>query len=168
MSDVGSGRLGGERGRAGVCEEVQHLGARPPFGLRLPYEPARMFVYVLPVGRLLGKYAYMLERSESQTQPEVETYLCTAVADIPLIVHLLQTLPGAAVFLSGLAETGARREARMHEPGPFGFAHGLVPECLRLGTRHDVTAVALQLLTSAGINDLVVLPGRCRILNFHR
>ena len=67
-----------------------------------------------------------------------------------MVVHLLQALPGAAVFLTGFAESGTRFKMRMREAVPFRLRETLVPKGLGLGTGKDVGAAAKLILGGGG------------------
>ena len=120
-----------------------------------------------PVGGLLGEDAHVLKGGQAQAQGEVQPALGAAVADVPLVVHFAQALPGAAVFLAGLGESGAGGEAGVGEFRPFGGTHRLVPERFGLGTCEDVGAEALELLAAAAVEEFVVFPEGAGVFDGH-
>ena len=70
----------------------------------------------------------------------------------------MQPLPGAAVFLAGLAETGAGLESHRRQLVPLGRLHRRGPESLGLRTNHGVLAETFQFKTVAAVEKGVVAP----------
>ena len=163
MSHIGTGYTGCQRSCASVGKEVQHLrhgSLRSGCSL---HQAGSIGIDEFPVRSLLGEHAYMLERSEAETQIELRTLRRAFITDYPLFRHLAQHDPGAAVLLAGLAETGARLEFSLSHTPPLGIRKTLAPE--RLGLRADgiIVAEPLQLRKVAGVDQFVVFP-LCRWL----
>ena len=120
-----------------------------------------------PDGGLLGEDAHVLEGGQAQAQGEVQPALGAAVADVPLVVHFAQALPGAAVFLAGLGESGAGFEAGVAEPGPFSCAQVFVPEGFGLRTGEDIGAETFQLLAVSAVEEFVIFPEGAGVFDGH-
>ena len=104
----------------------------------------------------------MLEGRQPETQTEIQPTLQPLIGYIPLVIHLAKPVPGAAVLLAGLSETGSGGETGVGQPLPFRFRQGLVPEGLRFGTGQVIAAETFQLFEGTGIDKFVVLPGLVR------
>ena len=170
MGDVRTGRLCRKRCAPGVCEEVQDFRT-----VAIRY-PLHLPVDKLPVRGLFRENAHVLEGGQAQTQAELRAVAIgspgfSAIADIPLVIRLLMTLPGTAVLdrpgtgslpaLSGIAAgaLGAGQfEGKIREPPPFRFRHTSVPQRFRLGTDGYDRTEPLQLLTAAAIQQLIIFP----------
>ena len=166
MGHVGTGRPCSQRRSACVCEQIQH--PRRPGGCRfkaaspqIPCGRNRQLsgypgVNVFPVRSLLGEDPHVLESGEPQPHAQPEPF--AGILHEPLVRHLPKPLPGAAVFLSGLAEPGAGLETHRGYPVPFGLAHGGRPQGLGFGANHSVFAETLQFLAVAAVEERVVFP----------
>ena len=174
MRDVGARGLGGQRGGAGVREQIQHLGRAHPVRLADAPQAPGLPVDELPVGGLLGKNAHVLEGGEAEAQGDVQVrgrvrlrVRGAVVGDSPLVVHLADFLPGAAVLLAGLAEAGARPEHHVALALPFALRERRRPQGLRLRTPEHVLAEALQLLAASRVDQLIVFPVFRRVFDGH-
>ena len=174
MCDVGARGLRGQRGGARVGEQVQHLGGAHPVCLADAAQPQRLLVDELPVGRLFGEHAHVLEGSEAEAQGDVQVrgrvclrVLLSVVGDAPLVIHLAEFLPGAAVLLAGLAEAGAGTEHHVALSPPFALGERRRPQGLRLRTPEHVLAEALQFLAASRVDQLIVFPVFRRVFDGH-
>ena len=99
----------------------------------------------------------MLERGHAEPQLHLQA-LRAAVVQIPLLVHLPELSPGAAVLLPGPSEARSGHEFGVGAPLPFTFGQALVPERLRLRACKHVAAEALEFLSGPAVEQFVVLP----------
>ena len=163
-----------QRGGAGVREQVQHLGRAHPVRLADASQAQGFPVDELPVGRLLREHAHVLEGGETEAQGDVQVrgrmglrVLRAVVGDAPLVVHLADLLPGAAVLLAGLAEAGAGAEDHVALALPLALGERRGPQGLRLRAPEHVLAEAFQLLAASRVDQLVVFPIFRRVFDGH-
>ena len=166
MGDVCAGSPCGQRRPAGVREQIQHFGGADSSGFkavspqilcsRKPLLPGYAGIDVLPVRSLFREDAHVLESGEPQphAQPEALAWILHE----PLVGHLPEPFPGAAVFLAGLAESGSGLETHRGYPLPVSLAHGGCPEGLGLRAYHCVFAETLQFETVAAVEERVIFP----------
>ena len=98
----------------------------------------------------------MLEGRQPEPQPERRT---ARVADPPLVRHLPEPFPDAAVFFAGFPETGSGCESGVAQPVPLQVGHTFVPQRLRLGTGHYEIPESFEFRSSSGVDEFVILPG---------
>ena len=107
----------------------------------------------------------MLEGGQTKTEGDVEVaggmsfgIRFSVVGNLPLVFHLFQAVPCAAVFLAGFAETRAGNKVDMGAAGPFLLAHRWLPESLGLRTTENIPAVALKFFAVSAVKKFVVFP----------
>ena len=152
MRHLGSGRPRGQRGSAGIGEQVQYPRPSPD----APHLP----VYIIPIFGLFGKNSHMFERREPEPHPQPHRF--AAIFDEPLSRHPRFAHPLAAIFAAPvLAEHGVGALP------PFGIAQRTVPQRLRLRPGHYVTAETLQFFEISAVEQLVIVPaGRGQQIGF--
>ena len=171
---VSPGGLCGQRSGARVGEQVQHLGNGQAVGLVDAAEAGCFPVDEFPVRGLFGEYPDMLESGQPQPEAQVQVRKGAAIGiggsaieHPPLVIHLFDLVPCAAVLLAGFAESGARFEIHMCKFPPLGFGQRRVPKGLGLRTAQHIFAEPLQFLTPPAVEQLVVFPVFCRVLYRH-
>ena len=109
----------------------------------------------------------MLESGQAKTEGDVEVaggmglgVRFPVVGNLPLVFHLFQAVPCAAVFLAGFAETRAGDKVDVGAAGPFLLTHRRFPESLWLGAAENIPAVALKFFTVSAVKQFVVFPHR--------
>ena len=147
---VGPGGCSGERGTSGVGKQVQYARLPEPCGGVFLHERRGLAIYKIPVRRLLGEHPDMLERREAEPKRKIEAgnavgVRASFITDSPLVLHLLQAVPGAAVLLARPGEPGAGGEAHVGEPGPLGLRERRLPQRLRLRALQHILSEPLEL-----------------------
>ena len=111
MSYVRSGAFGGYGRGSGVGEEIQDFRGGEAVGLMDTHQAGGLAENIVPVVRLFGEDSDVFEGGQPEAQGDVEVaggvglgVRLAVIGDLPLVLHLLETVPGAAVLLAGFAE----------------------------------------------------------------
>ena len=122
---------------------------------------------VVPVVRLFGEDSDVFEGGQAEAEGDVEVaggvglgVRLAVVGDLPLVLHLLETVPGAAVLLADFAETRPWDEVDVGAASPFAIAQGRLPESLGFGTAQYILAVAFEFFAVSAVKEFVVFPHR--------
>ena len=144
MADGGTCRRTGQRGTAGVAEQVQHL-YRAACG-------TDFFCVPCPVDSLLREHAGVLEAGGADDESEL--ILALAAADLPLFGQTALVLPLAAALIGAVINSICLC--------PQGALLGRFPHHLRVRADEDGLTPALQTVAVGGIQQFIVFPGICR------
>ena len=144
MADGGTCRRTGQRGTAGVAEQVQHL-YRAACG-------TDFFGVPCPVDGLLREHAGVLEASGADDEGEL--ILALAAADLPLFGQTALVLPLAAALIGAVINSICLCPQRA--------LLGRFPHHLRVRADEDGLTPALQTVAVGGIQQFIVFPGICR------
>jgi hypothetical protein len=116
----------------------------------------------------------VLEGGEAEAQGDVQVgrgvrlgVLLSVVGDAPLVLHLAEAVPGAAVLLAGLAEACAGAEDHVAEALPLAFGEGRRPQGLGFRAAEHILSEALQLLAAARVHEFIVFPVRGGVFDGH-